>query len=292
MISTGFTEQQLKKFPTLRRFQVNSDFMIKWGRNVLTATFPFLPKGVNISFGYHPDHSTVNVHLTNELNQDDKPQIKICEMDRKDFFDRYEEWSFHAIARMFKPLDIEQYKKEETYFLSFNDLQKNRSFDLLWLQLSKSLSPSIRKWSPSRIKMKGDFGQTLDDFAAHERNKQIIDDNATLLSKYKSNGHIEGGFLVSEKSFIAVNRLFDRWYTLKELHDVKDMLRLAISEEKVEAIMNRYEWAKEKIVELKTRQESLPYNKDVVQLKLVNSPAKEDSLIDYIYQKAYEIAQN
>jgi hypothetical protein len=109
--------------------------------------------------------------------------------------------------------EIDILEKSEFNYLSFDQLNKNKSFgenDELFFKTFEEISKITRK---TRLKVNEGWTDKLLEVTQSEKMIDLVNENTKKLNKTELKD-IEGGILISEKELIYVIKIYDKWYEL------------------------------------------------------------------------------
>jgi hypothetical protein len=240
-------------------------FWFRFNENAVSFGSSMLPKEMHYTISYHPNDSFINLHVTKNTNdQKNKPQIKIVRISKEDAIKYTDNITRRLLGNMLKPFDITEFKRRnrnKIRFLPFDALKDSPDGKVLEGKLTEAFMPITNK-KKSRVKIKGNIGETLENLATSKEYLKRIGKNIRPIPK-RHKTLVEGGTLVSRNESISVIRRGDQWFEVLTQNQFSSLIEIITTKDISRVVLGRAKMAMVKLREAKVYQDVEKYNKSV-----------------------------
>ena len=198
---------------------------------MLSFSFKGIPDEIHFTFAKN-SKAGINFHITKNINDPKnpkkKPKIPILEINKEVISSDLNSLFLTMIFGMFKEIDISE--KTDFTFLSFEDLNKNKSFgenDEDFFKTFEDVSNLTRK--KTRLKVNEGWTDKLVELTQSEKMFNLINENTKKIEKSQLK-EIDGGILMSDEKSLNVIKIYDKWYELSTNKKPIEMFKQVIDE--------------------------------------------------------------
>lgn len=204
---------------------INKDCWIRFGEGYISiGSDTYLPKDIHYTISFNPNKPDLNFHITKNVSDyENKPQIKICVIDKKFLFD--EElilgMMLPIIFKELVPVDIEALKKTNNDLIGFIPLKiysEGETSEFFERKFSEELN-KISTVKRNRIKIKGDLEKSAKNFIKSDDIINSINENIIELPS-NPDAMPFGGTIVTGERQIHALFINGNWYEYKELRNM------------------------------------------------------------------------
>ncbi|MBI1184146.1 hypothetical protein GC194_07735 [bacterium] len=205
---------------TIDHISVNDLFWIQFKSHLISFGFKGLPDGIHFTIGFDSRTPDANLHVTkNHSDPKDKPKIKIFVIDKALLEEIAPSLSLSMLNSLLEPIDIDNLQlesKSDLGFISFNNIENSALSAISEQKLIDSFKDISRFRKKSRLKIKGNFEERLENFVQDNEYQQEMMkklERLDLTEEFKS--PVEGGIILTSDNILYVIRINALWYTFK-----------------------------------------------------------------------------
>lgn len=222
-----------------------------------------LPKDVHYTLVYNEAYNEINLHLTrNKGPKDYKPQIKIFKINRQSLLDNFEAFVINLINTCLTPVDMDAFKKANSYEVGFGSFDDIRNSDLeksFTKDITEAIGAHLIKKGRREVKVLESFREefsrivTSEDF--HKKAYEFIQPIAESYDK-----DIDSGVVVTDDSVNAAIRIDGNWYFLRTDITLFKALRSIVNRKTACHLICKWEDGLERINVAESYADTEPFN--------------------------------
>ena len=225
-------------------------FWIQIRPHLWSFSFKGIPSEIHFTFAKN-SKSGINFHITKNIedpeNPKKKPFIPILEINKEVISFDLNSLFLNIVFEMLDEIDIKE--NSECSFLSFEDLNKDKSFgenDEDFFEKFKEISKLTRK--KTRLKVNEGWTNKFVELSQSDKIIDLINENTKQIEKSQLK-EIDGGFFLSEEKTLTVIKVYDKWYEFSTNKKPIDIFKHVIDERHAKYI---WHYIKRSIIKLKS----------------------------------------
>lgn len=235
---------------------------------LISFSYEGLPKGVHFTIAFNENSDYVNLHLSKNTVNDDKPKIEICRILKSDLNDLVPFLSISVLNSILTEIDTLDEKFKKSIFIPFEELEKFSKETGLDQNLVNDLKEAYSIKRKKRLKIKNNLEEELDKAIGNEK---IQDSIYTFFENLKSqiNPDTTQVLVVGEEGPIsALLKIKNTWYQMNLNVSLNEIFTKILGEELLKSLVDYTKHSIETIKDLNTYEESKPYNNSIQLYKI------------------------
>ncbi|MCK0114929.1 hypothetical protein [Gelidibacter sp. F63206] len=215
---------------------INDLFWIHIRPHLWSFSFKGIPSQLHFTFAKN-NKSGINFHITKNINDpkypNKKPFIPILEIDKEVISSDLNSLFLKMFFGMLNEINVKE--NSEFTFLSFEDLNKDKSFGVNSEEFFKSFEEVSKITQKTRLKVNEGWTDKLMELTQSDRMIDLINENTKEIDKSKLK-EIDSGILLSDDKTLCVIKVYDKWYELSTYKKPIEMFKQVIDEQHVKFI--------------------------------------------------------
>lgn len=245
----------------IRNIHIEKVFAAMLQNHLFSFRSGSLPSDVHYTLVFDEKLEDINLHLTRNVPEKSKPQIKIVVANKQMLLANAEGFLHNLMNTLLEPFDMKEFAEKNNLtvgFLSFKEMESSGLSNLIVDEFKIALKP-YSKVRSKRLKISGDFNPNLEELFGSEKIIDLLYDQMKPVS-FDNIFPVEGGMLFTDTAHHHTIRIDTQWYFFRTDLSMFQLLRSLLDRKTAYHIICKTLDAIERIKVASSYEDTKPYN--------------------------------